>query len=40
MDELLEVLREAKRTVLTVDMADAVKVKYTIKQLSRDAVIG
>ena len=40
IDELLALLQEAKRTVSSVDMADPVKVKYTIKQLSKDAAVG
>lgn len=40
IDELLALLQDAKRTVSMVDMADSVKVKYTIKQLSKDAALG
>ena len=40
IDELLALLQEAKRTVSSVDMADPVKVKYTIKQLSKDTAVG
>ena len=40
IDELLTLLQDAKRTVATLVMADSAKVKYTIKQLSKDAVLG
>ena len=40
IDELLALLQDAKRTVSMVNMADSVKVKYTIKQLSKDAALG
>ena len=40
IDDLLGLLQDAKKTVSSVDMLDAVKVKYTLKQLSKDAVLG
>ena len=40
IDELLALLQDAKKTVSMVNMADSVKVKYTIKQLSKDAALG
>lgn len=40
IDDLLSLLQDAKKTVSSVDMLDAVKVKYTLKQLSKDAALG
>lgn len=40
IDEILTLLQEAKVMVSSMDMADSVKVRYTIKQLARDLVLG
>jgi hypothetical protein len=40
IDDLLTLLQDAKKTVSSADMSDPVKVKYTLKQLSKDAVLG
>ena len=40
IDDLLTLLQDAKKTVSSADVSDPVTVKYTLKQLSKDAVLG
>lgn len=40
MDDLLTLLQEAKKTVSSAVVADPVRLKYTIKQLSKDIILG
>ena len=40
IDDLLTLLQDAKKTISSADVSDPVKVKYTLKQLSKDAVLG
>ena len=39
IDDVLSLLQDTKKTVSILDMSDPVKVKYTLKHLSKDAVL-